>query len=167
MSNLIDVKAKLRAYVLGLALGVVDGLAETLAESWKFYGDGEIRGGGMADTVPDKVGECAHRKCKLICVPCITEEINYEISRTNVVSEIGEESIAKGIVANVLDDASTISKGASMCDLSVGQCGITTFEERNNGTVPGKVDELFVRQQRVPVRYRGGKQTKQDDNPKP
>ena len=113
------------ALMLAFALGVIDAGAVSLAEFWKLHGYGQIGSLRMSDCVADVVGKSTDGEGKLIGVSRITEEIDDEISRTDVVRQIGERCVAEGIVADVLNDAAAIGVCAGVLKLSGGEGGVT------------------------------------------
>jgi hypothetical protein len=65
------------------------------------------------------------------------------------VSKIGKERVAEGVVAEVLDGAAAIGVGMGLFDLGFGKGGEALEQERTDGLLPGKVDELLVGLDRV------------------
>ena len=106
----------------------------------------------MADGVADVVRECADGEGELICIPGVAEKVDDKISGADVVSEIGKEWIAEGVIADVLNDAAAVGVGASMLDLSGSERGVAREKQRDDGTLPGEVDELLMGEQRISVR---------------
>ena len=69
--------------------------------------------------------------------------------------EVGEEGVAEGIVAEVLDGGAAVSVGVSLVELGVGEVGEAFEEDGANGVLPGDVDDLFVGLDRVGVCLEG------------
>jgi len=79
----------------------------------------------------------------------VAQKVEDEVSAADVVSEVGEERVAEGVVAEVLNGAAAIGVGMSLFDLGLGQGGEALEQERTDGLFPGKVDELLVSLDRV------------------
>ena len=126
-------------------------------------GDGEVGGLGVADAVADVVGEGADGEGELVGVAGVAEEVHHKITRPDVVGEVREELVAEGIVADVLDDAATVGVGAGVLDLLGGEVGIAALEQRDDGAVPGEIDELLVGEQRVGVGGTGDAEKTEED----
>jgi hypothetical protein len=60
------------------------------------------------------------------------------------VGEVGEEGVAEGVVAEVLDGAAAVGVGVGLTDLGFGESGEALEQEGTDGLLPGEVDELFV-----------------------
>jgi hypothetical protein len=60
------------------------------------------------------------------------------------VGEVGEEGVAEGIVAEVLDGAAAVGVGVGLLKLGFGEGGVLLEEDGTDGMFPGEVDELFV-----------------------
>ncbi len=66
------------------------------------------------------MGERPNGKGKLVGVLGIAEEVDDEVAGADVVRQVGEEGVAEGIVANVLNDGACIGVGACLFQL----CGV-------------------------------------------
>lgn len=64
-------------------------------------------------------------------------------------SEVGEESIAEGVIAEVLNGASAVGVGVSFLELGFGESRIFFEKERADGVLPCDVDQLLVALDRV------------------
>jgi hypothetical protein len=60
------------------------------------------------------------------------------------VGEVGEEGVAEGVVAEVLDGAAPVGVGVSLLELGFGERGIVLEEYGPDGLLPGKVDQLLM-----------------------
>src|ERR1700761_6193826 len=58
--------------------------------------------------------------------------------------EVGEEAIAEGVVAEVLNGGAAIGVAAGDAELGFGETGVTSEQEGPDGLLPCEVDELFV-----------------------
>ncbi len=65
----------------------------------------------MADVVADVMGKRPNGKGKLVGVFGVAEEVDDEVAGAHVMGQVGEEGVAEGIVANVLNDASRVGVG--------------------------------------------------------
>jgi hypothetical protein len=60
------------------------------------------------------------------------------------VGEVGEEGVAEGVVAEVLDGAASVGVGVSFLELGFGEGGIVLEEYGPDGLLPGEVDQLLM-----------------------
>jgi hypothetical protein len=125
-------------------LSVVDVGAVFLLELGKFDRDGEIDGGAVADGVADVMGEGAYGEGELVGGVGIAEEIDDEIAGTDVMGEVGEETVAEGVIAEVLDGAATVGVGVRLLQLGFGEGGVVFEKNGADGLLPGEVDQLLV-----------------------
>jgi hypothetical protein len=149
VGDFVDVEGEFGLDVLVFAFGVGDGVTVLVAELGELDGDGEVGGFGVTDGVADVVGESADGEGELVGIAGVAEEVDDEITRADVVGEVGEELVAERVVADVLNDAATIGVGAGMLDLSGGEIRVAAEEQRDDGGLPGEVDELFVGEEGV------------------
>ena len=117
LGDLVDVEGELCADVLVLSLGEVDVGAVLRGEGGELGSDGEVDGFGVADGVAQVVGERADGKGNVVGGFGVAEEGADEVSGADVVQQVGEERLAEGIVAEVLDDASAVGVGAGFAEL--------------------------------------------------
>ena len=103
----------------------------------------------MADGVADVVRECADGEGELICIPGVAEKVDDKISGADIVGEVREELIAEGVVADVLNDASAVGIGTGVFDFRGGERGVAREKQRDDGALPGEVNELLMGQQRI------------------
>ena len=149
MHDLVDVECELGLDMLVLSLGVGHNLAVFCAQLWELNGDREIGGLRMTHRVSNVMGERADGEGKLIGVARVAEEVDDEIPGADIVGEVGERFVAKGVIADVLDDASTVGVGAGMLQLGGGERWIAAEQEGNDGILPGEIDEHLMRQQGI------------------
>jgi hypothetical protein len=149
MGNLIDVESELSLNVLALAFGVVDACAVLPPELGELYRHGQIGRLRMSDGAADVVGQSTDGKGKFVGVSGVSEEVYDKITRTDIMGQIRERSVTEWIVANILNDASCIGVCARVLKLGRGEGGIATKKKRNNGLLPGEIDELFMGEKRV------------------
>jgi hypothetical protein len=79
-----------------------------------------------------------------------------EVAAADVVSEIAEEFVAVGIVAEVLNDGATIGEGMSFAKIVGSGVGIAFEEEFLNIGFPCAVDDGFVGEDGIGLRWRRG-----------
>ena len=58
--------------------------------------------------------------------------------------EVGEEGVAEGVVAQVLDGTAAISIGVCLLKLGFGKVGKAIEEYGTDGVLPGQIDNHFV-----------------------
>src|SRR5215472_4582552 len=88
---------------------------------------------------------------KLIRVVGVPEKADDEVAGAHVVRQVGKVLVAEWIVADVLDNASAVRIRAGLFQLCRRKGWIAAEQQRNDGGVPGKVDQLLVRQHRVAI----------------
>jgi hypothetical protein len=103
-----------------------------------------VDGVAMADVVADVVGEGADGEGEVIGGLGVADEAEDEVSRADVVGEVGEEGVAEGIVAEVLNGAATVGVGVGFLKLGFGEGGVVLEEDGADGLLPGEVDELLM-----------------------
>ena len=81
--------------------------------------------------------------------------------------EIGEEGVAEGVIAEVLNGATTVGIGVSLANLGVRDCG-EAFEQDRPDLAPGKVNKRLVGLNRIGTSRQGGeeKDDQETDSPK-
>ena len=164
MGNFIDVEGELSLNVLVFAFTIIDGLAVFGGERRELDGDGEIGGVGVADGVADVMGESADGEGELVSIAGVAKEVDDEISGADVVSEVREEWVAEGIVADVLNDAAAVGIGTGVFDFRRGERGVAREKKRDDGALPGEVNELLMGEQGLGARRSCGKQNKDCEN---
>jgi hypothetical protein len=103
----------------------------------------------VAYVVADVMREGPDGKGELVCVLGIAEEKDDEVSGADVMGQVGDEGIAVGVVANVLNDGAGVSVGACVFKLLRGDIGISAAQQGHDGALPCQVDQLFMRKQRI------------------
>ena len=163
-AELVDVEGELGLDVCVGALGVVDAGAVLLFEAGELDGDGDVDGGAVTDGVADVVGERADGEGELVGGLRVVEKGEDEVSRANIVGEVGEKLVAEGVVAEVLNGAATVGVGVRLPELGRGDVGEAAQEKGPDGLLPGEVDEFFVALDRVRQSgERGEDEAKGDD----
>jgi hypothetical protein len=110
----------------------------------------------MAYVVADVVGERADGEGEFVGGLGVVEEREDEVAGPDVVGEVGEELVAEGVVAEVLDGAAAVGVGVGFLKLGLGESREAMEQERADGLLPGEVDEFLVRLDRVrDGRFRG------------
>ena len=130
-------------------LRVINVVAIFFFEFGKFDGDGEINDGAVADGIADVVREGADGEGEFVGGVGVAEEVNDEVSGADVVGEGGEESVAEGVIAEVLNGAAAVGVGVGFLELGFGESGIFLEQERADGLLPRDVDQLLVALDRV------------------
>jgi hypothetical protein len=134
---LVDVEGELGLDVGVGVLSVVDVGAVLFFELGKFDGDGKVDGRAVADGVADVMGEGADGEGKLIWGLGIAKEAEDEVSGADVVGKVGEERVAEGVVAEVLDGAAAVGVAMGLLKLGVGEAGVLLEEKGADGLPPG------------------------------
>lgn len=145
LADLVDIKGKLRANVGMLAFAVGNDRAILFAELGELRGDGFVDGLGMADRVPDVMGERADGECQLVGGVGVANKAEDEIAGADVVGQVAKKVIAEWIVPEVLNGAAAIGEGVRLLNLYGSEFGIAFEQKRPDGLLPGQIDELFVR----------------------
>src|ERR1700754_3913417 len=91
VTDLVDVEAKLGANVLRAALGISDGVAVLLAKLGKLDRHGEVGCICMPDVVADVVRQRTDCEGQLVSISGVAKQVDYEVSGTDIVGEIGVE----------------------------------------------------------------------------
>ncbi len=125
-------------------LSVVDVGAIFFFEFGKFDRDGEIDGEAVADGVADVMRERTDGEGELVGSVGVAEEAEDEVSGANVVGEVGEEAVAEGVVAEVLDGAASVGVGVGLLELGFGEGGVPFEKNGPDGLLPGEIDQLLV-----------------------
>jgi hypothetical protein len=148
-AELVDVEGKLSLDVGVGVLSVVDGGSISLFQLGELDGDGEIDCGAVTDGVAYVVREGADGEGELIGSLCVVQERENEVAGADVVGEVGEELVAEGIVAEVLNGAAAVGVAVSLLELGFGEGRESLEEERANGLFPGEVDEFLMGLDRI------------------
>jgi len=84
----------------------------------------------------------------------VVEEADDEVSGADIVGEVGEEFVAEGVVAEVLDGAAAVRVGVSLLELGFGEGGVLLEKNGPDGLLPGQVDQLLMGLDRVGYGWR-------------
>jgi hypothetical protein len=125
-------------------LGVVNVGAIFFFEFGKFDRDGEIDRDAVADGVADVMREGADGEGEFVGGVRVAKQADDEVSGADVVGEVGEEFVAEGIVAEVLDGAAAVGVGVSLLELGFGECGVMLEKNGPDGLLPGEIDQLLM-----------------------
>ncbi len=117
-------------------------------------GDGEIDGGAVADGVADVVRERADGEGEFVGGLRVVEKREDEVAGADVVGEVGEELVAEGIVAEVLNGAAAVGVAVGLLELGFSECGEALEQKRTDRLLPGEVDQLLMSLDRVGDRRR-------------
>ena len=111
----------------------------------------------MADVVGRVVRDGAERECQLVDVAGVAHERLHEVARPHVVHQIRELFAAERVVAEILDDRSTVGERARPLQADRIGGGKSLPQRRHDGVVPQRVDHRLVGQDRIRGRgTRGG-----------
>jgi hypothetical protein len=144
LAELVDVEGELGLDVGVGVFGVVNVGPVSFFEFGEFYGDGEIDCGAVADGVTDVMRERADGESELVGGVGVAEKTDDEVSGADVVGEVGEEGVAEGVVAEILDGASSVGVGVSFLELGFGEGGVVLEEDGPDRLLPREVDQLLV-----------------------
>lgn len=143
-TELIDVEGELGLDVGVGTLGIVDDGAVFLFEPGEFDGNGLVDGLAVSYVVADVMREGADGEGEVVGVLGVAEEAQYKVAGADVVSEVGEEGVAEGVVAEVLDGAAAVGIGVCLLKLGFGKVREAIEEDGTDGVLPGQVDDHFV-----------------------
>jgi len=149
LAELVDVEGELGLDVGVRVFGVVDGGTVSFFELGELNGNGLVDGVFVTEVVTDVVREGADGEGYFIGGLGVVEEREDEVAGADVVGEVGEEPVAEGIVAEVLNGAATVGVGVGFLKLRFCEGGEFFEEEWANGLLPGEVDEGLVGLDRV------------------
>ncbi len=125
-------------------LSVVDRVAIFFFELGEFDRHGVVDGRAVTDGVADVVGEGADGEGEFVGGVGVVEEAENEVSGADVVGEFGEEGVAEGVVAEVLDGAAAVGVGVGLLELGFGEGGVLLEEDGADGLLPGEINQLFM-----------------------
>jgi hypothetical protein len=148
-AELINVEGELSLDMRVRSLGVIDDGTILLFKAGEFYGDGVVDDIAVSDGVTDVVRERADGEGEVVDVLGVEEKAANKVAGADVVSEIGEESVTEGIVAEVLDGAPAVGIGSGLLELGVGEVGEAFEQDRADGVLPREIDDGFVGLDRV------------------
>jgi hypothetical protein len=98
------------------------------------------------------MGERAEGECVFIRILRFADEIGDEVAGADVVRHVGEELAAEGVVAEILNDRAAVGISVGLLDLVGRDARVAAPEQRDDVGLPGKVDDLLVRQDRIGTR---------------
>jgi hypothetical protein len=143
-AELIDIEGELSLDVGMGAFGVIDERAISPFEAGKFDGNSVVDGIAVPNVVAEVVRERADGEGEVVGVLGVSQEAKDEVTRANIMSEIGEEGVAKGIVAEVLDGAAAVGVCVGLLKLRLGKGGEAFEKDGADGLLPCKIDDHFM-----------------------
>ncbi len=143
MCDLHYIESELGADVGGMVVFVGHLGTELRAELREVFSYGDIDG-WVSGEVGGVVGECAEGEGEFVDVLCLVEHVADEVSAADVVCEVGEELVAEGVVADVLNETATVSVSVGLDDVVIGRVGVTGDEHGADLFFPKKIDDLFM-----------------------
>lgn len=111
LAELIDVEGELGLDVSVGILGVVDDRTILLLKLGELDRDSSVDCGAVTDVVADVVGKGPDGEGELIGSMRVAEKAEDEVAGADVVGEVGEEDVAEGVIAKVLDCAASVGIG--------------------------------------------------------
>ena len=171
MCDLIDIERKLGPHVLVFALSIVHARPVARRELGELDRDGAVGGLRVAERIPDVVRQRAHGEGQFIGVVRVAKQRDHKITRAHVMGQVGEEFVARRVVADVLNHAPAVRVSPRLVQLRRRQVGIAAHEERHDRVLPGEVDQLLMGQERIRASLRGAcaqqEEEKQRDSAEP
>jgi len=149
MRDLVDVKGEFGPHMLVFAFGVADHRSVFRTQFWEFYRYGAVGGFGVSYRIGNVMRERTDGEGKLVRVARIAKQVEHKVAGANVVGEVRKRLVAERIIADVLNRAASVGIRARTIKISNRQIRIPAHQQRNDRVLPGKVDELLVRQQRI------------------
>ncbi len=159
---MVDVEGEFGLDVSVRVFSVVDVRAVFFFELGKFDRDGEIDGGAVAYSVSDVMREGADGECELVGGVGVAKEADDKVAGSHVVSEVGEEGVAEGVVAEVLNGGAAVGEGVCLLELGFGEGGVLFEENGPDGLLPGEIDQLLMGLDGV--RYGRGRREEQSED---
>src|ERR1700686_5391555 len=104
----------------GLILGIPNRLAIFCPKLGVFDGDGLVDC-RMTGNIRRIMRKCAQRESVLVDILTFEQQLPNKVAAANVVHQITEFSTAEGVVAEILDDRSSVGVGMRLADLFFGQ----------------------------------------------
>ena len=149
MSQFVNIEAELDTSVLFLTLGISDGVERNKRNRidgtlWEFAKDGGVSGVAMAVDVTDIVSKRADCERELLDTSDVAEEINDEVTRANVMGNVGHIRLARLVIAGILDESSTISVRAGVEDLFFRSFGEIPAQYWDDGGFPSDINDHLV-----------------------
>jgi hypothetical protein len=103
----------------------------------------------VANGIAYVVRKRADGEGELVGSLCVVEKREDEVAGADIVGEIGEELVAEGVVAEVLNGAAAIGIAVGFLELGLGEGGVVLEENGADGLLPGKIDEFLMGLNRV------------------
>ena len=102
------------------------------------------------------VGQRAQGKGIVVAVAGLVYQVSHKIARADVVRQVGEQRVAKWIIAHVLDNGSAVGVGFGIKQFFGSGAGVTPFQGWHQTALPGRVDICLVGEHGVCRRRAGG-----------
>ena len=109
------------------------------------------------------MGERAEGEGVFVRVLRLADEVGDEVAGADIVEHVADQLAAEGVVADVLDDGAAVGVGVGFLDLVRRDGGIATAEQGDDVGLPGEVDDLLVREDRVGMSGLRRNEEKQDE----
>jgi hypothetical protein len=143
-AELIDVEGELGLDVGVRAFGIIDQGTEFRLKPGKFDGNGVVDGVPVTYVVADVVREGSDSEGEIVSVLGIAQEAEDEVAGADIVGEVGEEWVAKGIIAEVLDGAAAIGVGMGHPELLFREVRKAPEQDGPNRLPPCEIDDHLV-----------------------
>ena len=162
LGNLKDIEAELGLYVSDRIVLICDDIAEFLAQARVKHGHHMIGGDAMTVVVGNIVRQSSQRESAFVHIMSLRQQVGDEVAATHVMGKVAEQLVAEGIVAHVLNDGSAVSVGVRSSKLGGRSAWITGQQKTFNIRIPERVDDGFVRENRIRPRGARKKNKKED-----
>src|SRR5258707_1327530 len=103
----------------------------------------------MSNTVAHIVRQSADREGKLVSCVGMPKEVLHEIPGADIVRQIREELVCKGIISEILIYAGAVRVRGGFSHLVVREGGETIQQNRYDDGVPRLIDQLMVRENAI------------------
>src|SRR6516162_1870038 len=97
------------------------------------------------------VRQRAQGKRVFIYIARFVDQGQNEVTASHIVGEITEETVAKGIATQVLDDGAAINIGMGLKQILWTRLGESLQEQWLNAVFPGRIDNRFMGKNGVAV----------------
>ena len=88
--------------------------------------------------------QCSQCKSVFIKIGGFEDQVSHEITRSNVMSEVGEELTSEWVVTDVVNETAAVRVGISNSQI-LGTCLRETLQEQRLDIVlPGQIHDVFV-----------------------
>ena len=112
---------------------------------------GAVRGKAVPFGIGGIVLQCAQSERVFVEVLRFANQSLNEITTANVMREIAEKAAAERIISHVLNDAAPIRVGVRLLQLFRGRVGESLEKQLLKGSVPDRIYDRFVGENRVAV----------------